>query len=43
MAKTLRALHVANIALGNPYIGLPLDLCRECYDRFPAVFDDFFD
>ena len=43
MAKALRVLHIANIALGNPYIGLPLDLCRECYDGFLKVFDDLFD
>lgn len=43
MSGTLRVLHLANIAIGNPYIGLPLDLCRECYDRFPAVLDDLFD
>ena len=43
MAKALRVLHIANIGLGNSYVGLPLDLCRECYDRFPKVFDDLFD
>ena len=43
MAKALRVLHIANIGLGNAYIGLPLDLCRECYERFPKVFDDLFD
>ena len=43
MAKALRVLHIANIGLGNAYVGLPLDLCRECYERFPKVFDDLFD
>lgn len=43
MKKALRVMHLANIALGNPYIGLPLDLCRECYERFPEVFDELFD
>ncbi len=42
MAKSVRALHVANVALGNPYTGLPLPLCRERYLRFPEVFDSLF-
>ena len=42
MNQTIRILHVANVALGNPYTGIPLELCHECYHRFPEVFDDLF-
>lgn len=42
MNQTIRILHVANVALGAPYTGIPLELCHECYHRFPEVFDDLF-
>ena len=40
MNQTIRMLHVANVALGNPYTGIPLELCHECYHHFPKIFDD---
>ena len=43
MSDCLRVLHIANVALGNPYTGLPLPLCKERYYRFCEVFDAFFD
>ncbi len=43
MPDRLRVLHIANVALGNPYTGLPLPLCRELYYRFNEVFDALFD
>lgn len=42
MPEHLRVLHIANVALGNPYTGLPLPLCRELYYRFNEVFDAIF-
>ena len=40
--KTLRFVHAANILLGNPYTGLAVEACRDCYWRFPEVLDSFF-
>lgn len=37
--RVLRILHCPDITLGNPYTGLPLQKCKECYQRFPEVFD----
>lgn len=37
--RILRILHCPDITLGNPYTGLPLQKCKECYQRFPEVFD----
>ena len=42
MADTLRVLHVANAFLGNPYLCLLPEKNRECYYRFPEVFDSLF-
>lgn len=42
MNQKIRILHVANVSLGSPYTGIPLELCHECYHRFPEVFDDLF-
>lgn len=42
MAGTLRIVHMANAFLGNPYLGLLPEKNRECYYRFPEVFDSLF-
>ena len=42
MTRPLRLIHIANITLGSPYSGLAVEDCRECYHRFPEVFDALF-
>ena len=42
MAGPLRIVHMANAFLGNPYLGLLPEKNRECYYRFPEVFDSLF-
>lgn len=43
MKQELCVLHVGNVLLGNPYTGLTAARCKECYRRFPEVFDSLFE
>ncbi len=42
MKQHLRIVHAGSIMLGNPYIGLPLEKCKERYRHFTDVLDSFF-
>jgi hypothetical protein len=43
MKERFSVLHVGNVLLGNPYTGLTATKCKECYRRFPEVFDALFE